>query len=192
MIGSLVADQYFFAHDYEKAIAQYKKVLELFPNYGFAWEGLGYVQYYIGQKEEALNSWKRLQEILGNDSMAINFTYAGNVEQSFRLWLSKANSEPLSYTSNPTVLAQVHMFLNEKKEALDWLEKAYEIHEDELPLMLQRPNFSPLYNDSRFKYLVKKTGIIINNEVKLSQINENHYSKKTDILRNFYLFYRNY
>lgn len=162
MIGSLVADRYYLAHDYEKAIAQYKKVLELFPNYGFAWEGLGYVQYFLGQKEEAINSWKMLQEIMGNDSTAINFTFAGNAEQSFRLWLSQAKSKPLSYTSNPTVLAQVHMFLNEKKEALDLLEKAYEIHEDDLPLMLQRPNFHELHKEYRFKNLVRKTGIILN------------------------------
>ena len=162
MIGSLVADRYYLAHDYEKAISQYKKELELFPHYGFAWEGLGYVQYFLGQKEEAINSWKMLQEIMGNESAAINFTYAGNAEQSFRLWLSKAKSKPLSYTSNPTVLAQVHMFLNEKNEALDYLEMAYEIHDDELPIMLQRPNFHELQKEPRFKDLVRKTGIILN------------------------------
>jgi tetratricopeptide (TPR) repeat protein len=162
MIGSLVADRYYLAHDYEKAIVQYKKVLELFPNYGFAWEGLGYVQYFLGQKEEAINSWKMLQEIMGNESAAINFTFAGNAEQSFRLWLAKAKSKPLSYTSNPTVLAQVHMFLNEKDEALDYLELAYEIHDDELPIMLQRPNFHELQKEHRFKALVHKTGIILN------------------------------
>lgn len=162
MIGSLVADRYYLAHDYEKAISQYKKVLELFPNYGFAWEGLGYVQYFLGQKEEAINSWKMLQEIMGNESAAINFTFAGNAEQSLRLWLSKAKSKPLSYTSNPTVLAQVHMFLNEKDEALDYLEMAYEIHDDELPIMLQRPNFHELQKEHRFKDLVHKTGIILN------------------------------
>lgn len=162
MIGSMVAERYYLAHDYEKTIAQYKKVLELFPNHGFAWEGLGNVQYYLGQKEEAQYSWKRLHEIMGNDSMAINFNFAGNAEQSFRLWLSKSNSEPLSYISNPTILAQLHMFLNEKKEALDKLEKAYEIHEDDLPLMLQRPNFHELHKEQRFKELVRNTGIILN------------------------------
>ena len=103
-----------------------------------------------------------LQEIMGNESAAINFTYAGNAEQSFRLWLSKAKSKPLSYTSNPTVLAQVHMFLNEKDEALEYLELAYEIHDDELPIMLQRPNFHELQKEHRFKNLVHKTGIILN------------------------------
>ena len=53
--------------------------------------------------------------------MAINLTFAGNAEQSLILWLSKAESESLSYTSNPSVLAQVRMFLNKKKEALDLL-----------------------------------------------------------------------
>jgi hypothetical protein len=116
----------------------------------------------MGQKEEAINSWKRLQEIMGNDSTAINFTFAGNAEQSFRLWLSKAKRKSLSYTSNPTVLAQIHMFLNEKDEALDYLELAYKIHEDELPIMLQRPNFHELQKEHRFKNLVHKTGIILN------------------------------
>jgi len=162
MIGSLVAERYYLAHDYEKAMAQYKKVLELFPNYGLAWEGLGYVQYFIGQKEEAINSWKMLQEIMSNGFTAINFTLEGNVEQSFRLWLSKSKSEPLLYTSNPTVLAQIHMFLNEKDEALDYLELAYKIHEDELPLKLQRPNFHELHKEHRFKELVRKTDIILN------------------------------
>jgi hypothetical protein len=58
---------------------------------------------------------------MGNNSMAINLTFAGNAEQSLILWLSKAESESLSYTSNPSVLAQVRMFLNKKKEALDLL-----------------------------------------------------------------------
>ena len=162
VIGSLVADCYYLAHDYDKATAQYKKVLELFPNYGFAWEGLGYVQYFMGQKHEAINSWKRLQEIMGNDSTAINFNFAGNEDQSFRLWLTKAKSENLSYTSNPTVLAQLHMLLNEKNDALNYLEMAYKIHEDELPLLLQRPNFHELHKEHRFKELVHKTGIILN------------------------------
>ncbi len=48
------------------------------------------------------------------------------------------------------------MFLNEKEEALEYLEVAYKKHDDELPFMLLRPHFSPLYDDPRFKDLVKK------------------------------------
>lgn len=161
MIGSLVAERYYLAHNYEKSIEQYKKVLEFFPNYGFAWEGLGYTQFVLGQKEEAIYSWKRLQEILGNESMAINFVFAGNAEESFRLWLSKAKTEPLSYTSKPTILALVHMLLNEKDEALSYLEIAYKVRDDDLPIMLLQPHFYDLRKEPRFKDLVKKTGVII-------------------------------
>ena len=162
IIGSLVAERYYLAHDYEKAIAQYKKVLELFPNYGFAWDGLGYVQFITDQKEDALNSWKRLQEIMGNKSMAINFAYSGSIEQAMRFWLSSAKSESPLYCSNPTVIAQVHTFLDENKEALDYLEIAYINHDDELPIRLLRPNFQVLHKERRFKELVRKTGVILN------------------------------
>lgn len=160
-IGSLLAERYFMANDYEKAIDQYEKVLELFPNYGFAWEGLGYAQYITGQNEEALNSWKRFQEIMGNESMAINFTFAGTAEQSFRLWLSKAKTKPLAYASNPTVLAQLHMLLGEKKEALDYLDFAYKNHDENLPITLLRPHFTPLHNNPRFRDLAQNTGVTI-------------------------------
>lgn len=162
IIGSLVAERYYLTNDYEKSIKQYEKVLELFPNYGFAWDGIGYVQYITGQKEKAMNSWKKLQEIMGNQSMAINFAFSSSIEQSFRFWLSSAKSKSPLYCSNPTIIAQVHMFLNEKEEALDYLEIAYKNHDDELPIRLLRPHFSPLHNEPRFKDLVHKTGIVLN------------------------------
>lgn len=45
LIGSLVAEGYYLANDYKKSIKQYEKVLELYPNYEFAWNGIGSVQF---------------------------------------------------------------------------------------------------------------------------------------------------
>jgi len=70
----------------------------LFPDYGFAWDGLGYVQFITGQKEKAVNSWKKLQEIMDNDSMAKYFT-SSDIEQSFRFWLTSAKSQSPLYFS---------------------------------------------------------------------------------------------
>lgn len=118
------------------------------------------MQFISGQKEKAMKSWKKEQEIMGNESMAMNFAFSGSIEQSFRFWLSSAKSESPHFISNPTVIAQLHMFLNEKEEALDYLEIAYKNHDDELPFMLLRSHFSPLHDDRRFKDLVKKTGVM--------------------------------
>ncbi len=160
IIGSFVAECYYIKNDYEKSIKQYEKVLELFPDYGFAWDGLGYVQFITGQKEKGMNSYSKFLEIIGNEEMAKHFT-SSDIEQSFRFWLTSAKSQSPLYCSNPTVIAQVHMFLNEKEEALEYLEVAYKKQNDELPFMLLRLHFSPLYDDPRFKDLVKKTGVII-------------------------------
>ena len=160
-IGSLVAERYYLANDYEKSIKQYEKVLELYPNYEFAWNGIGYVQFISGQKEKAQNSWKKLQELMGNEEIAKKFEFPNSIEQSFHFWLIDAKSESPISCSNPAVIAQVHMFLNEKDKALDYLEIAYKNHDEELPIRLLRPHFSPLHNDPRFKDLVKKIGVII-------------------------------
>jgi len=160
-IGSLVAERYYLANDYEKSIKQYEKVLELYPNYEFAWNGIGYVQFITGQKEKAQNSWKKLQELMGNEEIAKKFEFPNSIEQSFHFWLIDAKSESSISCSNPAVIAQVYMFLNEKDKALDYLEIAYKNHDEELPIRLLRPHFSPLHNDPRFTDLVKKIGVII-------------------------------
>ena len=162
IIGSLVAERYYLTNDYEKSIKQYEKVLELYPNYEFAWNEMGYVQFITGQKEKAQNSWKKMFEIKGNEKMAKKFEFPNSIEQSFHFFLIDAKKESPTTCSKPALMAQVHMFLNEKDEALDYLEIAYKNHDEEFPIRLLRPHFSPLHNDPRFKDLVKKTGIVLN------------------------------
>lgn len=158
--GCLLAERYYLANKYEKSITEYKKVIELFPNYGFAWDGIGYVQFITGQKKDAMKSWRRLQEIMGNDSIAQQFNIL-TYEQSFRYWLKKAKSKSPQYCSNPTIIAQVHMFLNENSEAMDYLEIAYKYKNEDLPLMLLRPHFKALHKDARFIALSQKLGVVI-------------------------------
>jgi len=158
--GCLLAERYCISGRYEKSIAEYKKVIELFPNDGFAWDGLGYVQFISGQKEKAMKSWLKLQFIMGNDSIARQFNTL-SCEQSLRYWLKKATSQSPQYCSNPTVIAQVHMFLNEDSKAMDYLEMAYKNKNEDLPLVLLKPHFKPLYKQARFMALAHKLGVHI-------------------------------
>lgn len=160
--GCLLADRYYMADEYEKAIIEYEKVLELFPNYGFAWNGLGYVQFITGQKDKAIRSWQKLQVIMGNDSIAQHFSIA-SYEESLHFWLQKAKSKSPQYCSNPCIIAQAHMFLDEKSEALEYLEIAYKYRNEDLPIILIRPHFKPLHTETRFMALIKKVGVSINN-----------------------------
>ena len=52
--------------------------------------------------------------------------------------------------------------MNQDAEALIYLEVAYAQHDGDLPSMLLRPMFEPLYQEPRFLDLVTKTGVALN------------------------------
>lgn len=158
--GCLVAERYFLDKQFDKSINQYNKVLELFPGYGFAWDGIGYAQFISGQREAAIKSWEKLHVIMGNNDMAEYFK-ANAVEKALHHWLELATTGESLLCSNPTIIAQAQMFVNEKEGALEYLELAFEVKNEDLPTMLLRPHFSPLQNEPRFKELVKKVGVTL-------------------------------
>ncbi|NQU52965.1 MAG: helix-turn-helix domain-containing protein [Bacteroidetes bacterium] len=158
--GCLVAETYFMDKQFEKSINQYNKVLELFPGYGFAWDGIGYAQFNSGQREVAMRSWGKLHVIMGNNDMAEYFK-ANAVEKALNHWIELAIKGESLLCSNPTIIAQAQMFVNEKEGALEYLELAFEVKNEDLPIMLQRPHFFPLHDEPRFKELVKKVGVTL-------------------------------
>ena len=156
----LVAQIYYLDKQYEKSLKQYEKILEL-HNYGFAWDGIGYVQFMTGKKKDAFKSWKELLLIMGNPEMAEYFV-TNDEEQVLRHWLEVTKNSSTIVCTSPNRVAQVHMFLNEKENAIKYLELAFEQKDDDLPIRLQRPHLAPLYNDPRFIELTNKVGVTIN------------------------------
>jgi hypothetical protein len=58
--------------------------------------------------------------------------------------------------SNAPEIALIYVGLDEKDQAMTWLEKAYAEHFN--PSVLLRPAFDPLRSDPRFKDLVRRIG----------------------------------
>ena len=92
------------------------------------------------------------------------------MEAVFRFWLSGVRAEDPKYCSYPVLVAQVHMLLNEKEEALEYLEMAYKYRFEYLPTMLFRPEFNALHMEPRFKKLVRKTGVKMNTDFEIKKI----------------------
>ena len=159
-IGCFVAENYFIANEYKRSLKQYEKVLKVFPNYVFAWEGVGHVQFFLGQKESAITSWGKFLKAMGNDYMADLYSYE-SFDNSINYWLEGATRGEELYCSNPPVIAQAHMFVDKQQGALEYLEIAYKYRNEDLPIYMLKPHFYPLYNETLFKDLAKKTGIIL-------------------------------
>ena len=160
MTGCLVAERYYLAGDYEKSIAQYKHVLELYPNYGFAWDGIGYAQFISGDREEAMQSWRQLHLIMGNQASADIYA-TETIDVALRFWLEKAKSETPQYCSNPSIIALAHLFVDDPQGALEYLDIAYQYKNEDLPVMLLRPSWSVIYDEPRFRELAKKVNVVL-------------------------------
>ncbi len=158
--GCLVAERYYLTGNYQGSIKQYKHVLELYPSYGFAWDGIGYAQYMSGDREEAMKSWRELHLIMGNDSSASIFA-TETIDVALNFWLEKAKSETPQYCSNPTIIAMAHIFVDDRDGALEYLDIAYKYKNEDLPTMMLRPHWKPIYDESRFQELAQKVNVAI-------------------------------
>lgn len=158
--GCLVAERYYLAGNFQASIEQYRHVLELYPSYGFAWDGIGYAQYMNGDREQAMKSWRELHLIMGNDSSASIYA-TETIDVALNFWLEKAKSETPQYCSNPSIIAMAHIFVGDKEGALDYLDIAYKYRNEDLPAMMLRPHWKSIYDEPRFREMAQLVNVNI-------------------------------
>ena len=160
-IGCLVAERHYINHEYENAILKYEQVIELNPNFGFAYNGLGYAYLRKGQVDKARDSWKKLQQIMGNDALKECYNTNG-FRDCLQFFLEKAKNDTPRFCRNPGVISSVHMIVEEEKEALEYLEIAYQYKSENLPIMLTYPDFHPLHSQEKFQTIAQEVGVNLN------------------------------
>jgi hypothetical protein len=77
-------------------------------------------------------------------------------EEAVKL-LNDLKNRPHGAFSNAAEVALIYVGLDQKDQAMTWLEKAYT--ERFSPLVLMRPCFDPLRSDPRFQNLLRRIGI---------------------------------
>lgn len=113
------------------AIAEFQKAVTLSPNVTDYKGGLGYAYARAGKRAEAWNVLEELKE------------------------RSKRSYIPWFY------IAGIYAGLDEKDQAIAYLEKAYARREQGLAVMKREPMFDPLRSDSRFQDLLRRMNLPI-------------------------------
>ncbi len=156
IINTAYAEGFFYARRYDDAIAQLKKTLELDGEFSTAYRNLA---KYYQQKEEyadAAASYARYRDLIGDRQTAklIRESFArGGWQGCLRALTTK---EQLSKLSRYEVVVFC-VALGEKRQALDELEKSYEIFG---PLLLRiEPLLDPLRADPRFADIIHRAGL---------------------------------
>lgn len=161
IISADMADVLLIARRYDEAIQQSRKTMEMDPQFAVAHYQLGqaFVQKHMYDKGIA-----ELQTAVGfsggnktfRSALAYAYAASGRRNEALEI-LNDLKNRLNNGFSNASEIALIYVGLDEKDQALAWLEKAY--GERFNPSVLIRPCFDPLRSDPRFQDLLRRIGL---------------------------------
>jgi TolB-like protein/Tfp pilus assembly protein PilF len=154
---------YFYARQYDLAIEQFRKTLEMDPNYGLTHWYLGMAYEQKAKYVEALAELQKGKDLLKENvgvEADLGHTYAvsGNREEAQKVMDELEELSKQRYVSSYHI-ALIYTGLGEKDRAFEWLEKAYEERSDLLVYLKVEPRLDRLRSDPRFTRLLHRMGL---------------------------------
>jgi TolB-like protein/DNA-binding winged helix-turn-helix (wHTH) protein/Tfp pilus assembly protein PilF len=161
IISAELAEEFLIAHRYDEAIKQSQKTMALDPFFAVAHFELGQAFVQKHMYNEAIAELQKAIELsAGSTTFRSNLAYAyaesGKRNEALKI-LNDLKSNSHDAFSNAPEIALVYVGLDEKDQAMGWLEKAYA--ERFNPSVLRRPAFDPLRSDPRFQNLLHRIGL---------------------------------
>ncbi len=154
---------YWLARQFDAAIEQFEKALELDPNYSIALTWLGASYLLKGMYDEAMLAIQKQMTVDGRSPTIIeefrNAYEKSGIKGAHQSYINRWKKLSEQYYVSPFRLAQAYAFLDEKDQAFEWLDKAYEERSPMLVYLRNYPSFDNLRSDPRFKALLKKIGL---------------------------------
>jgi TolB-like protein len=151
---------FYFARQYDKAIEQLQKTLEMDPHFvnAHAWLGGTYLQQ--GLFPEAITEIRAANEISGGSHLYVAllahaYGVAGNKAEAKKILDQLKEQSVRSYVSSYSI-AEVCLALGDRNQAFAWLEKAYEERARALVMIKVEPKVDPLRSDPRFQDLQRR------------------------------------
>ncbi len=151
---------YYFAGRYDEAIRQYQKTVEMDPSFVPALNDLGLAYLQKGMYAEAEKQFLRVKELsdaFGSQSLAMLYALSGKKDEAHRILNEQLKLAATEFVS-PYVIAQIYSSLNERDQAFQWLEKAFEARESQMTSFVPDPLFANLRSDPRFSDLKQRIG----------------------------------
>lgn len=148
------------ARRYDEAINQFKSVLEMNPNIDLAHSFLGYAYLQKGMYEQAIAEFQKRTTPATGSSGDLGQAYGLSGRRSEALKeIDKLQELSKQRYVAPYNLALIYTSLDDKDNALEWLEKAYEDRSTLLIWIKVDPRLDNLRSDARFKAVIKRMGL---------------------------------
>ncbi len=149
----------FLQRQYDQAIEEIQKILELDPNYFWAHYLLGEAYLQKGEYGKAIGAFGRGNVPQYRDGhLGYAYAVSGQPEKARKLIEElQAGSQPEHLA--PYHLAMIYFGLGEKDKAFDWLDKACEQHSTQLFWIKTVPDLDSVRSDPRFQAILRRMNL---------------------------------
>lgn len=163
IINRVYADCLVDARRFDEAIEQYKKTLELDPNFVTAHFFLGRAYEGKGMYDQAFAEYLKASEVAGFNNANLAEMRDAYTRGGWKAYLEATLKNTLERSQRgytpPYVVASIYARLGRKDEAFAWLEKSFEQHDFRITLVSVSFEFDSLHSDPRFNQLLKRVGM---------------------------------
>ncbi len=152
----------YYAQQVPQAIDQFQKTLALDPSFVMAHVYLGRAYEQTGNFPAAIAELRKALELSGDDSNELaalgQALAASHQDAEARKILGQLQERSQQTYVQPMWIAVIHLALNEKDQAFDWMQKAYADRSSWLVYLKIDPFFDPVRRDPRFADLLRQVG----------------------------------
>lgn len=159
-INDNLASTYYFTGEYDKAIAVYKKIAEMAPNFDFSRRGL--IEVYNRKKmfDEAMHEAEAfdafLKRPIETKLLKAQVLAAASRKEEARKLLSEVETVYERENIGAYAIARVYFTLGEVDTGFKWLQKAYDEHDGNIMLIGIDLELENVREDPRYLDLMKK------------------------------------
>jgi DNA-binding winged helix-turn-helix (wHTH) protein/TolB-like protein len=160
----------FLARQYDAAIAQYQKTLNIVaglpPEYSGAlvnWihSGLGHVYLQKGMFPEAITEFNQARDLTEDlppawEDLGYAYAKSGQRDEATRILNQLQERAKRGEYVLPLGIAWIYIGLGDKDQAFVWLDKSFEERSDGMRQIKTNPIYDPLRSDARFTDLLKR------------------------------------
>jgi tetratricopeptide (TPR) repeat protein len=157
-IHSFYVQDLVFARHFDDAIVEAQKTLQMQPDNAVALAGRSYAYAAKGMSKETLEALKDYLRIyqIPNLETAMDRGFAeagftGAIRRAADMFAALSKE----YLLAPTDVAYLYIYAGDKERALEWLERAYEARDPNLPY-LRQPQYDPLRSEPRFQEIFRR------------------------------------
>jgi len=153
---------HYFAREYDQAIDQYRKTVELDSNFDRAHFWLAAACEQKQRYEEAIAEYRIAIELSrgsleAHASLGHAYARAGRRDEALLIFEELNSDSPRKYVS-PYDLAIINLGLGESEAAIKWLDRACDEHAGWMIYLTVDPRLDAISSDARFKALLRRVG----------------------------------